>query len=48
MMKKIVTLSILLLLLFTKIIAQNNLPPAYEIKSDTIFHDSLPDNYWQM
>jgi signal transduction histidine kinase len=29
-------------------IAQNNLPPAFEIKSDTALVDTLPNKYWQM
>jgi signal transduction histidine kinase len=29
-------------------IAQNNLPPVYEIKSDTALIDTLPNNYWQI
>jgi hypothetical protein len=29
-------------------IAQNNLPPTFEIKSDTALVDTLPNKYWQM
>lgn len=46
-MKKILTL-FYLLLLFTKTIAQSNLPPAYEIKTDTILYNKLPNSYWQI
>jgi two-component system NtrC family sensor kinase len=29
-------------------IAQNNLPPVYEIRTDSILHDTLLNNYWQV
>jgi signal transduction histidine kinase len=29
-------------------IAQNNLPPVFEIRSDTALVDTLPNKYWQM
>jgi two-component system NtrC family sensor kinase len=47
-MKKIFSLSLLSLLLVTKIFSQNNLPPAYEIKTDTAVALTLNDRYWQM
>lgn len=42
--------SILLLLTFlaTTIFAQNNLPPVYEINTDTAVNIMLVDAYWQM
>jgi two-component system, NtrC family, sensor kinase len=47
-MKKIFFLLLLTLLSITKAIAQNNLPPAYEIKTDTAVNITLGDAYWQM
>jgi signal transduction histidine kinase len=47
-MKKLFALSILFLSLLTKSSGQNNLPPAYEIKSDTAFKHDLPDSNWQL
>src|ERR1700745_1340532 len=47
-MKKILILSILFTLLFIKIIAQNNLPAVFEIKTDTSEYVPLNDSNWQM
>ena len=47
-MKKIFFLVLLTLLSITKAITQNNLPPAYEIKTDTAVTVRLDDAYWQM
>src|ERR1700689_3146056 len=47
-MKKIFPLFLFSLLLFTKTIAQNNLPPVYEIKTDTAFQQNLSTEYWQL
>ncbi len=47
MRKKIFHL-ILILLLFDQTIAQNNLPPVYEIKSDTGVYFTIDANYWQL
>jgi len=47
-MKKIFALSLLWLLSFTKIIAQNNLLPVYEIKTDTGLYQILDSAHWQM
>jgi hypothetical protein len=46
-MRKVITL---LLFIFVSVIntAQNNLPPVFEIKSDTGLINSLPDGFWQM
>jgi signal transduction histidine kinase len=40
----------LLLLLCSSVIAiaQNNLPPVYEIKTDTAVYTALPNSYWQI
>jgi signal transduction histidine kinase len=46
-MKKISTI-FYFLLLFIKTIAQSNLPPAYEIKTDTILYNKLPNSCWQI
>ena len=47
-MKKIFSLFLFSLLLFTKTIAQNNLPPVFEIKTDTAFQQYLSTEYWQL
>ncbi len=47
-MKKILGLCIFFTFLFIKTIAQNNLPPVYEITTDTILSVKLDDSYWQM
>ena len=36
------------MLLVNTVVAQQNLAPVYEIKTDTISDTKLPDNYWQM
>src|SRR6516164_3383077 len=46
-MKKYFELMIVLCSSFMGI-AQNNLPPVYEIKSDTALIDTLSNNYWQI
>ncbi len=45
-MKKLFVIWFALGLSFVKVIAQNNLPPAYEIKTDTAI--KLDEAYWQM
>ncbi len=47
-MKKTFILLCSLLFLFIKTKAQNNLPPVYEIKSDTAFEQDLDSAYWQV
>ena len=47
-MKKVFFLLLLTLLSITKAIAQNNLPPVYEITTDTVLNNTLPDPYWQI
>jgi hypothetical protein len=47
-MKKKSAIWIVLLFLFTKTPAQNNLPPAYEIKSDTGYSQRLDSLHWQL
>ena len=47
-MKKIFFLWLFLLLALIKTIAQNNLPPVYEIKSDTAYEQDLDSAYWQV
>ena len=47
-MKKISFLVLLTLLSITKAIAQNNLPPVFEIDTDTASAIRLNDAYWQM
>lgn len=37
-----------LMLLFVETTAQNNLPPAYELKSDTGVYVPIDEKYWQM
>src|SRR4051794_28532877 len=46
-MKKIFLELLLFLLLFVKTFAQNNLPPVYEIKTDSV-NVNIPDSCWQM
>jgi two-component system, NtrC family, sensor kinase len=46
-MKKIFRLFLFSSLLFSKTIAQNNLPSAYEIKADTENLVTIPDSCWQ-
>src|SRR5215831_18416856 len=47
-MREIFLVSLLSLLLSPKTIAQSNLPPAYEIKTDTTLTQYLDNNHWQM
>jgi two-component system NtrC family sensor kinase len=47
-MKKVLLIGLVALISFVKTIAQNNFPPAYEIKTDTAVNISLDDAYWQM
>lgn len=47
-MKKYFQLTVLLFVAFSGIKAQSNLPPAYEIKSDTALTQSLAPDYWQL
>ena len=47
-MKKFLLIGLILLVSFTKTIAQNNFPPVYEITTDTVLIDTLPNPYWQM
>jgi two-component system, NtrC family, sensor kinase len=45
-MKKFFALLLVIIPLIS--FAQNNLPPVFEIKTDTALHDTLPNSYWQM
>jgi two-component system, NtrC family, sensor kinase len=47
-MKKIFFILSLTLCSLTETIAQNNLPPVYEIKTDTAFEQNLNNTYWQL
>ncbi|MEO7446023.1 MAG: 7TM diverse intracellular signaling domain-containing protein, partial [Ferruginibacter sp.] len=47
-MKKIFLSGIICLFFIAKIVAQNNLPPVYEIKSDTAYQQELSHNYYQV
>ena len=47
-MIKLFLLSSAILSLNLITIAQDNLPPVYEISTDTSFHTELPNAYWQM
>jgi len=47
-MKKVLLIWLLALISFANTIAQNNLPPAYEIQTDTAVSIRLDDAYWQM
>jgi hypothetical protein len=47
-MKRVLLIWLLAAILFAGTIAQNNLPPAYEIKTDTAANITLDDAYWQM
>ena len=47
-MKKLFCLWLLLIFSSTKIIAQNNLPPVHEIKTDTAFEQDLVNTYRQL
>src|SRR6266516_1603839 len=47
-MKKIFLLGSLMLFVFTNAISQNSLPPVYEITTDTLLNNILPDPYWQV
>ncbi len=47
-MEKALALLVLLVSCFPEAIAQNSLPPVYEIKTDTTFLQILPQQYWQM
>jgi signal transduction histidine kinase len=47
-MKNILFLLLVLLFSIAKAIAQNNLPPAYEITTDTAINIRLDDTHWQM
>jgi len=41
-------LFVFLSLISSVTIAQNNLPPVFEIKTDTALIDTLPNTYWQI
>ncbi len=47
-MKKIFLSGIVCLFFIARIVAQNNLPPVYEIKSDTAYQQELSQNYYQV
>jgi two-component system NtrC family sensor kinase len=47
-MKKVLLIWLLAMISFANAIAQNNLPPAYEIKTDKTVDITLNDAYWQM
>jgi two-component system NtrC family sensor kinase len=47
-MKKVLLIWLLAVISFANTMAQNNLPPAYEIKTDTAANITLDDAYWQM
>ncbi len=47
-MKRVLLIWLLAAILFAGTIAQNNVPPAYEIKTDTAANITLDDAYWQM
>jgi signal transduction histidine kinase len=47
-MKKIFLFGVVSLVSYTKMIAQTNLPPVYEIKSDTAFRQDFANEYYQM
>src|SRR4249920_4260240 len=47
-MKKLFFIWLMLELSFSQALAQNNLPPAYEIQTDTAVSIRLDDAYWQM
>src|SRR6266542_728939 len=47
-MKKVLLIWLLAVISFANTIAQNNLPPACEIKTDTAVNITLDDTYWQM
>src|SRR6187401_2389132 len=47
-MKNKLAIWLLLVISFTKTIAQNNLPPPYEIKNDSAVTIRLDDAHWQM
>jgi signal transduction histidine kinase len=47
-MKKIFFLSLLLVIVFANTNAQYNLPPVYNITTDTILRTALPEKYWQV
>jgi two-component system, NtrC family, sensor kinase len=48
MMKKVLLIWLLSVISFANTIAQNNLPPAYEINTDTAVNVTLDKAYWQM
>ena len=47
-MKKVLLIGLLVVISFANTIAQNNLPPAYEIKTDKAVDVTLDDAYWQI
>ncbi len=47
-MKKVLFIWLFTLIPFVNTIAQNNLPPVYEITTDTAVNISLDDSHWQM
>lgn len=47
-MKRVFCLVSFAFLPYSKITAQNNLPPVYEIKTDTAFKQDLDNTYWQL
>ena len=48
LIKKVLFIWLLALISFVNTIAQNNLPPVYEITTDTAVNISLDDSYWEM
>src|SRR5215831_12587075 len=47
-MKKSSVIWLALVVSFLKTVAQNNLPPVYEIKTDTAAYIAFDDSSWQM
>ena len=47
-MKKTILIWLSFLLSIAATIAQNNLPPVFEITTDTALFNPLPNEYWQM
>jgi two-component system, NtrC family, sensor kinase len=47
-MEKTIALLVILFIVFQEATAQNNLPPVYEIKTDTAYLQIVPKQFWQM
>src|SRR6476620_10401310 len=47
-MRKVSFLILFLVFLASRDDAQNNLPPVYQIKADTMLFDTLDNQYWQL